>query len=101
MNRFAQGFACAVNSDRGAESVHIRDLMSHDYDPFFGAHEFFQRLGFHAGFHTRGLLHLLRLAAEIGDIIAVLDDHLIAAAAQCHLDSNTAVFIILKIIGCV
>ena len=43
-------------------------------------------MGLHAGLHAGGLLKLLRLAAIIADLGAVLDYRLITAPAQRHID---------------
>ena len=75
--------------------------MSHNHNPVLGAHELFQSLCLHPCLHTGVLLYLLGFAPKIGDGIPVLDHYLIAAAAKGHLDGNTAVLIVLQIVGTV
>ena len=73
--------------------------MAHNDHTILGAHKFLQCLSFHTGLHTGGLLHLLSLAANVGDIIAIFDYYLIAATSQCHLNGNSGILIILNISG--
>ena len=95
---FSQGSSCTVNTDGCTQGIHIRDLMSHYYHTFLGAHKFFQRLGLYPCFYTGGLLHLLGLAAVVGNVVAVFDNNLVTAASQSHLYGNSGIFIILQII---
>ena len=99
MHRLTKSLTCTVNTDSGSQSIHIGNLVSHNDHTVLGTHKLLQRLGFHTGFYTCGFLHLLRLAANVGDIIAVFDYYLIAATSQCHLNGNSGILIILNISG--
>ena len=70
--------------------------MSHNHDLIAALNELTQRVGFHTGLHTGGLLHLLGLAAKIGDLLALPDNNLIAAAGQRQINSNPRKLVILR-----
>ncbi len=99
MHRLAKRLTCTVDTDPGSQGIHVCDLVSHNDHTVLGAHKFLQSLGFHTCLYTGGFLHLLSLAANVGDIISIFDHYLIAAAAQCHLNGNSGILIILDICG--
>ena len=87
--RFAKCLTCTINTNSRAQSINICNLMPHNNNTFFSAHELFQRLCFDTGFDTGSLFHLLGLATIISNAVTVFDNNLISAASKCHFNGNT------------
>ena len=51
----------------------------------------------HTGLYTGGLFHLLGFSAVIKDLIGVLYNCLVTAAAKCHINGSSCIIIILCI----
>ena len=97
MHRLTKSLTGTVNTDPSSQSIHICDLVSHNHHSILGAHKFLQSLSLHSCLHSGWFLHLLCLAANVGNIIFIFDHYLITATAQCHLNGNSGIFVILDI----
>ena len=80
--------AQAPDARRRAERVKVSHAVAHDEDLAGLRDELGQRSGHDAGFHARVPLGLLRASAVEREVIAVLDDGLIAAPGQGHVDGQ-------------
>ena len=81
-----QGFRNPIDTDRGAEAVHISQLVSHDQNPVPAGDDFVQRMRLHPRLHAGVLFHLLALSAIIADLLRRLHHRLVSAAPQCHIN---------------
>ena len=94
-----QRFRCTINTNAGADRIHIRDLMTHNHDFVLAHHKLSEGMGFYTGFYTGALAHLLGFTAEISHLVTVFDHYLITAPAQSQINGNTGILIILGIAG--
>ena len=78
----------APDAGRRAERVKVSHAVAHDEDLAGLRDELGQRSGHDAGFHARMPLRFLRASAVEREVVAILDDGLIAAAGQRHLDGE-------------
>ena len=78
--------AQARNARCRAERIEIGHFMAHDEHAARLCDELGKGRGHHTGFDLRAALRLLRAPAEEREVIAVLDDGLIAAAGQRHFN---------------
>ena len=97
MSLFIQKRGNAVNTDGSAEGVNIPQLMPHDQQPVLGLHQLPKGVSLHPGLHPGSLLLLLGLAAEILDLLPVLQNSLITAPPQSHVHGHAGQLIILTV----
>ena len=71
--------------------------MPHDQKAVLRLHQLTEGVGLHTGFHAGGLLHLLRLAAEVLNPLPILYHSLVASASQSHIDGDTGVIVALAV----
>ena len=86
MGRLVDALCAPVNAHRRAEDVGVRDLVPHDEHRVLAAHDLLERLGLDTRLDTGIFLHRLRLPAEVAGVVALADDHLVAAAAKRKLN---------------
>ena len=80
--------AQAHHTGGGAHGVNVGVFVAHDEDFAGLGDEFRERIGYDAGFDLGAPFRLLGLAAVEREVVPVLDDGLIAAAAQRHLNTQ-------------
>ena len=90
----AAALGSAGDADRGTERVDIRVAVSHDEHLRGVAHELTQRIRHDARFDLGALFDFLGDAAEELKGIAVLDDRLVAAARQRHVQRKAGKIIL-------
>ncbi len=94
---FAKHMCRTVNTDACAEGIHIRDLVSHDKDILTALDDLTECMCLDTRLDTGVALDELRLAAVIGDLLAVLDNDLIAASSKCKVDRRSRILIALVV----
>ena len=68
--------------------------MSHDQHLILRIHQFAHRMRFDTCLDTGRFFQLLRFAAVVADLRAILDDRLIAAASQRHINRRSRILIV-------
>ena len=92
-----QGQRDPIDAHGCAEAVRVRHPVAHHQHLVLARDNLPKGMGLHAGLHAGILLHLLALAAIVGDALRRLDDGLVAAPAQGQIDGIAGEFIVLGI----
>ena len=87
--------AQAVHAQGSAHGIHVRHFVTHDVNVAGFGDELHQGIGGDPGAHLAPVVDLLAPSAVEGEVQPILDDRLIAAAAQAHLHCQSGELIAL------
>ena len=91
----------SVDTDCCAKTIQVTNLMTHNSHLFLAFNYLTQRMCFDTRTDTCRLLHLLRLAAIIRNLVFLLDNRLVTASSKSQINGMTSPVQRLRITGCI
>ena len=91
------GCSQPVNTDCGTDGIRIRILVSHDQHLILGLQYFSKGMCLYTCLHTGIFLNSLRFATIIINLLAILDNRLVAATSECQINGYPRRIICLNI----